>query len=120
MSEEDALKMVTINPAKMLHVDNKVGSIKVGKDADLVLWTDNPLSVYARASTTIVDGIVEFDMEKDMQLRKKLKEERNRLIQKISGEKKSGTPTMQGVSGKEVLLHCEEDEIVSGITESNK
>jgi imidazolonepropionase-like amidohydrolase len=120
MSEEDALKMVTINPAKMLHVDNKVGSIKVGKDADLVLWTDNPLSIYARASTTIVDGIVEFDMERDMQLRKKLKEERNRLVQKIIGEKKSGTPMIQGVSNKEVLLHCEDDKIVSGITESNK
>ena len=109
MSEEDALKMVTLNPAKMLHVDNKVGSIKVGKDADLVLWTDNPLSIYARASTTIVDGIVEFDMERDMQLRKKIKEERNRLIQKISGEKKAGVPMMPGVSYKEVLLHCEED-----------
>ncbi|MEO7292548.1 MAG: amidohydrolase, partial [Ginsengibacter sp.] len=119
MSEEDALKMVTINPAKMLHVDNRVGSIKVGKDADLVLWTDNPLSVYARASTTIVDGIVEFDMEKDMQQRKKIKEERNRLIQKIIGEKKSGVPMMQGVSSKEVLLHCEDDEIVSGVSESN-
>ena len=44
MSEEDALKMVTINPAKMLHVDSKTGSIKVGKDADLVVWSDNPLS----------------------------------------------------------------------------
>jgi imidazolonepropionase-like amidohydrolase len=119
MSEEDALKMVTLNPAKMLHVDNKVGSIKVGKDADLVLWTDNPLSVYARASTTIVDGIVEFDMERDALLRKKLKEERNRLIQKIIGEKKSGAPMMQGVSSKEVLLHCEDDEIVSGVSESN-
>ena len=110
MSEEDALKMVTINPAKMLHIDNKVGSIKVGKDADLVLWTDNPLSVYARAATTIVDGIIQFDMERDMQLRKKLKDERNRLIQKISGEKRSGTPTIQAVSAKEVLLHCEEEE----------
>jgi imidazolonepropionase-like amidohydrolase len=110
MSEEDALKMVTLNPAKMLHVDNKTGSIKVGKDADLVLWTDNPLSIYARAQTTIVDGIVEFDMERDAQLRKRLKDERNRLIQKISGEKRSGTPVMQSVSAKEVLLHCEEEE----------
>ncbi|MDQ6755638.1 MAG: amidohydrolase family protein, partial [Bacteroidota bacterium] len=109
MSEEDALKMVTINPAKMLHVDNKVGSIKVGKDADLVLWTDNPLSIYARAQTTIVDGIIEFDRDKDMQLRQKIKQERNRLIQKISGEKKAGAPMMPGVSAKEVLLHCEED-----------
>lgn len=110
ISEEDALKMVTINPAKMLHIDNKTGSIKTGKDADLVLWTDNPLSIYARAATTIVDGIIEFDMERDMQLRKKIKDERNRLIQKISGEKKTGAPVIQAVSAKEVLLHCEEDE----------
>ncbi len=109
MSEEDALKMVTLNPAKMLHVDNRVGSIKTGKDADLVLWTDNPLSIYARAVTTIVDGIVEFDRDKDMQLRQKIKQERNRLIQKISGEKKAGVPVIQGVSNKEVLLHCEDD-----------
>src|SRR5204863_992674 len=47
MSEDDAFKMVTINPAKALHVDDKVGSIKAGKDADLVLWSDNPLSIYA-------------------------------------------------------------------------
>ena len=120
MGEEDALKMVTINPAKMLHVDNKVGSIKVGKDADLVLWTDNPLSIYARAQTTIVDGIVEFDREKDMQLRKRLKDERNRLIQKISGEKRSGTPTIQAVSASEVLLRCEDDVITSGVIENEK
>ena len=49
MSEEDALKMVTINPATMLHVNDKTGSIKVGKDADVVLWSDNPLSIYAKA-----------------------------------------------------------------------
>ena len=109
MNEEEALKMVTLNPAKMLHIDNKVGSIKTGKDADLVLWTENPLSIYARAQTTIVDGIVEFDRDKDMQLRQKIKQERNRLIQKISGEKKSGAPMMPGVSAKEVLLHCEDD-----------
>ena len=120
MNEEDALKMVTINPAKMLHVDNKVGSIKVGKDADLVLWTDNPLSIYARAQTTIVDGIVEFDRDKDMQLRKRLKDERNRLIQKISGEKRSGAPTIQAVSAAEVLLRCEDDEITSGVIENEK
>ena len=120
MSEEDALKMVTLNPAKMLHVDNRVGSIKTGKDADLVLWTDNPLSIYAKAATTIVDGIVYFDREKDLQLRKKLKEERHRLIQKIIGEKRTGAPMIQGVSAAEVLLHCEDEEIVSGIIETNK
>ncbi len=42
-SEEDAWKMVTLNPAKLLHLDDRLGSIKVGKDADIVIWTDNPL-----------------------------------------------------------------------------
>ena len=41
MTEEEALKMVTLNPAKLLHVDDRLGSIKIGKDADVVLWSDN-------------------------------------------------------------------------------
>jgi imidazolonepropionase-like amidohydrolase len=61
MSEEDALKLVTLNPAKMLHVDNKIGSIKAGKDADLVLWSADPLSIYAVAEKTYVDGIPYWD-----------------------------------------------------------
>jgi len=89
MSEEDALKMVTINPAKMLHIDSKVGSIKVGKDADLVLWSDNPLSIYANALTTIVDGTIYFDRDKDMELRKRNQAEKARLIQKLAAAKKS-------------------------------
>ena len=93
MSEEDALKMVTINPAKMLHVDGKVGSIKVGKDADLVLWSDNPLSIYANAEKTIVDGTIYFDRDKDMELRKRNQAEKARLIQKLAAAKKaSGAP----------------------------
>ncbi len=89
MSEEDALKMVTINPAKMLHVDAKVGSIKVGKDADVVLWSDNPLSVYANAEITIVDGTIYFDRAKDLELRKRNLAEKTRLIQKLAAAKKS-------------------------------
>lgn len=89
MSEEDALKMVTINPAKMLHIDSKVGSIKVGKDADLVLWSDNPLSVYANALTTIVDGTIYFDRDKDLALRQRNIAEKARLIQKLAAAKKS-------------------------------
>jgi imidazolonepropionase-like amidohydrolase len=90
MAEEDALKMVTLNPAKMLHIDARVGSIKPGKDADLVLWSDNPLSIYAKAEKTIVDGIVYFDREKDKELRKQIAAERTRLIQKMLNEKKGG------------------------------
>jgi imidazolonepropionase-like amidohydrolase len=90
MSEEDALKMVTINPAKMLHVDDKVGSIKEGKDADLVLWSDNPLSIYAKSLFTVVDGTIYFDREKDAAMRKQVKAERTRLIGKMVGEKRGG------------------------------
>ncbi|MET0242096.1 MAG: amidohydrolase family protein, partial [Flavitalea sp.] len=92
MSEEDALKMVTINPAKMLHVDGQTGSIKAGKDADLVLWTDNPLSIYAKAETTIVDGTIFFDRAKDNELRKQIVAEKSRLINKMAAAKRTPGP----------------------------
>lgn len=57
LSEEEAWKLCTLNPAKMLHVDDKVGSIKIGKDADVVLWNNDPLSIYASPEMTLVDGI---------------------------------------------------------------
>src|SRR5687767_16016897 len=83
VTEEEALKMVTLNPAKMLFVDDKVGSLKVGKDADLVLWTDHPLSIYSKSIYTIVDGIIYFDRNKDEQLQKVVDLERNRIIRKM-------------------------------------
>ena len=92
MSETDALNMVTINPAKMLHVDDKVGSIKVGKDADLVLWSHNPLTIYAVAEKTIVDGTVYFDREKDAQLRRQIQSEKARLIGKLQSAKRTAGP----------------------------
>lgn len=94
VSEEEALKMVTINPARMLHVDDKVGSIKVGKDADLVLWSNHPLSIYAVAEKTIVDGTVYFDREKDKELRAGIQAERTRLISKLAAAKR--TPAAGG------------------------
>jgi adenine deaminase len=108
MSEEEALKMVTINPAKLLHVDSHMGSIKAGKDADLVLWSDNPLSIYAKAEVTIVDGIVEFDRDNDRQLRKRIAEERTRLIRKLLAEKKKGTPTEKAALKPDEMYHCED------------
>ncbi len=92
MGEEEALKMVTINPAKMLHIDDKVGSIKVGKDADLVVWSDNPLSIYAKAETTMVDGIVYFDRKKDAEMRIQMQSEKTRLIQKLAAAKRTAGP----------------------------
>ncbi len=115
MSEEDALKMVTINPAVMLHVDSKVGSIAVGKDADLVLWNDNPLSIYARSEKTIVDGIVYFDRDKDALLQKKNTEERNRIIQKMLSEKKSGAPMSPAAATMSVIMNCGDHEHSHGL-----
>jgi imidazolonepropionase-like amidohydrolase len=106
MSEEDAFKMVTLNPAKALHVADRVGSIKEGKDADLVLWSDNPLSVYARAEKTIVDGIVYYDIDHDVQIRKYIAAERNRLIQKMVAEKRSGSPMVPPTPSYRVELSC--------------
>lgn len=108
MSEEDAFKMITINPAKLLHLDNRMGSIKVGKDADVVLWSDNPLSVYAKVEKTIVDGTLYFDLEKDTVLRESIKTERARLIAKMRGAKKNGKPTRKPVKKMELDLHCDD------------
>jgi imidazolonepropionase-like amidohydrolase len=108
MSEEEAFKMVSINPAKMLHVDKSIGSIKVGKDADLVLWSDNPLSVYAKAEKTIVDGTIYYDMDRDKQMRQDIKKERNRIIQKMLDEKKSGGPMMGAMPSFRIMNVCEE------------
>ena len=106
LTEEEALKMVTLNPAMALHVSDRVGSIRTGKDADLVLWSDNPLSIYARAEKTIVDGIVYFDRDRDLTLRKSISEERNRLIQKMVAEKRTGAPMRPASPSFRVELSC--------------
>ncbi len=106
-SEEDAWKMVTLNPAKLLHLDNRMGSIKKGKDADVVIWSDNPLSVYAKAEKTYVDGVCYFDIERDKQLREEVKNERNRLIQKMIKAKEAGEETQKPEKKEEKLYHCD-------------
>ena len=105
--EEDAFKMVTLNPAKLLHLDNRMGSIKKGKDADIVVWTDNPTSVYAKAQNTIIDGTVYFDLQRDQELREAMKAEKARLVQKLKGVKKSGGPTSKRGSSEKIEFDCE-------------
>jgi imidazolonepropionase-like amidohydrolase len=108
ISEEDAWKMVTLNPAKMLHLDNKLGSVKVGKDADLVLWSNNPLSIYAKPEMTFVDGICYFSVAKDEALRITIKTERQRLINKMIAAKQAGEKTENKVSKIDENYHCED------------
>ena len=115
VSEEEALKMVTINPAKALHVADKVGSIKAGKDADIVIWSDNPLSIYAKSEKTIVDGIVYFDREKDVLQRKKIQAERFRLTQKMTGEKRGGGAVRPAEPSWQTILSCGDHEHKDGM-----
>jgi imidazolonepropionase-like amidohydrolase len=106
LSPEEALELVTINPAKMLHVDDKVGSIKVGKDADIVLWSDSPLSIYAKSLYTIVDGTIYFDRQKDEQLQHEVQAERARLVKKLNGEKRSGAPMIPAQPSYQIMHTC--------------
>ncbi|MCM3905107.1 MAG: amidohydrolase family protein [Pyrinomonadaceae bacterium] len=81
LSEEEALKLVTWNPAWQLGIQDRVGSIEVGKDADLAIWTGHPLSVYSRVDTTFVDGEVFFDRQQDLARRADILKERAQLEQ---------------------------------------
>lgn len=108
ISEEDAWKMVTLNPAKMLHLDNKLGSIKTGKDADLVLWNNNPLSIYAKPEMTFVDGICYYSLIQDEALRINIKTERQRLINKMIAAKLAGEKAEHKVSKIDENYHCED------------
>lgn len=107
LTETEALKLVTLNPAKALRIDDKVGSIQVGKVADLVLWSDNPLSIYAKANKTIIDGQIYFDREQDEKLREDIKKEKARLVSKLIIEKQKGVKTVKPSGRKQHLYHCD-------------
>lgn len=107
MTELEAWKMVTINPAKLLHIDDRVGSIKVGKDADLVLWSGHPMSIYSKAEKTLIEGKTYFDLEKDKQKREDIKKERNQLIKMMLKEKSNGGKTQSPKQGVKRNFTCD-------------
>ncbi len=109
VSEEEALKFVTLNPAKLLHIDDRVGSIKVGKDADVVLWSGHPLSMYTKAEKTFIDGIKFFDREEDLKMREAIAQERHRLIQKMMSNKENGGKTQPATRKQQYdEYHCDD------------
>ena len=107
VSEIEAMKMITINPAKMLHIDDQVGSITVGKDADLVLWSDHPLSVYSHPKMVMIDGAIFFSTEKNEALMKQNQAERQRLILAMMKAKNNGSKTQKVNHKKPHLYHCD-------------
>lgn len=105
---EEAIKFVTLNPAKQLRIDEYVGSLEAGKHADLVIWTGSPLSTKSRVEQTWIDGRKYFDREEDLKLRDTVREMRAALIQRVlsSGES-SAAPGETPV--RETYLWAHED-----------
>lgn len=106
LSEQEAFKFVTLNPAKLLHLDKQMGSIQVGKSADIVIWTDHPMSIYAKADKTIIDGLIYFDLALDAKLREEIRRERARIIQLLIQAKKGGEPTVRPERREKKAYSC--------------
>jgi len=129
LTEEEALRLVTINPAIQLGIDKRVGSIETGKDADLVIYNHHPLSVYAVAQKVFIDGHLYFDREKDLAQRAEIAKERKALIEKekkaaeaekkpgegkAGEEKKPGVPPGTEEKRKETTKPPQVDEVAAG------
>lgn len=106
VTEEDAWKMVTLNPAKLLHLENHLGSMKVGKDADLVLWTENPLTINAIAETVLIDGIIMFDRKQDLQMQIRNQREKARIISKMLESNGRGEDKKTFEPSEPKFFHC--------------
>ncbi|MFM6946009.1 MAG: amidohydrolase family protein [Flavobacteriales bacterium] len=107
MTEEEAWKLVTLNPAKILHLDQRMGSIKVGKDADLVLWTAHPLSIQARAAMTIIEGVVYYEEAIQEQKLLTIQKERNRILALMLAAAELGEPTKTPQKKTKKHFHCD-------------
>jgi imidazolonepropionase-like amidohydrolase len=102
LSANDALKLITLNPAIQLGIDSRVGSIDVGKDADLAIFNHDPLSVYAVVQKTLIDGQVYFDRQRDIDMRPALEKEKQDLLakEKSAAEEKKKEDKSDGKSEK--------------------
>jgi len=104
LTHDEALKMVTLNPAMQLGIDKRVGTIDVGKDADLAIYNHDPMSAYAVVQKTLIDGRVYFDRQRDISERAEREKEKKALIDKFkkAAEKKAEekTPDATGPTGQ--------------------
>lgn len=107
VSEEEAWKFVTLNPAKLLHLDDRIGSIKIGKDADLVLWSDHPLSIYAKAEKTVIEGVIYYDSSSVDDQLKAIENEKQLIISQMLMAKESGAETQAPPRGTKRAFTCE-------------
>lgn len=96
LTEEEALRLVTLNPAIQLRLEKRIGSIDVGKDADLVLFNGHPFSIYSRPEMTLIEGEVFFDRKKDLETRERLAREKRALIERERRQPGQPQPTQPG------------------------
>jgi adenine deaminase len=89
LNEDEALALITINPAKQLGIDRYVGSIEVGKQADLVVYDKDPLSMYSKVERVFIDGIQYFDRESDLAARSRKDAEKKGLMEKEKAKEKA-------------------------------
>jgi len=111
VTEQEALKFVTLNPAKQLRIDHRVGSLEIGKDADFVIWSGHPLSTYSICEQTWIDGRKYFDREEDRKMNETILKERSTLIQKVLSTKKGQPEEKKSppASGNSIEYSCHED-----------
>jgi len=110
LKPEEALLFATLNPAKQLRIDDRVGSLKEGKDADFVIWNGPPLSAYSHPEQTWVDGVSYFDIERDHQMREAAETERNALVQKALKMKPPKRRGDDGPGPRRRSWHCDDVE----------
>ena len=107
VSQEEAWKFVTLNPAKLLRLDDKVGSLKVGKDADIVLWSGHPMSLYTKTEQTYIEGALYFDKDEHQKKLGEIKKEKNNLIQQMLGQNSPGANLRFPNPKPQIEITCE-------------
>jgi adenine deaminase len=109
VSPEDAWKMVTLNPAVALHLEEHMGSVEIGKDADLVLWSADPLSIDAKVLMTFVDGVRYYDRKREETQRATAQQERSRIIAKMLAAKQAGAAVRKAERQEPRQWTCESE-----------
>lgn len=94
----------------MLHLDKRMGSLKAGKDADIVVWNTHPLSIDAMPLMTFVDGRLLFDRSKHSEVVQQTEKERLRLIEAMRKAKQAGESTQSKRSRRQIMYHCDTEE----------
>jgi adenine deaminase len=108
VSEAEAWNMVTLNPAKMLGIDQRVGSIEIGKDADVVLWNGHPMLSASVPEITWIEGIDYYSKERHQRMIQRNNAEKKRLIPFILNAISKGEKPTEPAFKSFKTYHCED------------